>query len=165
MSRDPFKKLISKLKRNALYLKDGEWSINSTTNKKRMSGICENSNKWQPAKLLLTAEDLKEVYERQDGKCYWTKIPLELDLLYKDHPEWYPKHPKTPSVDRLDDQKDYTPDNVVLCLLHNNLGRNTFPADKYRQFLNEVDNGRLIQGDSSVDIEDGTGRFGRGEVL
>jgi hypothetical protein len=163
MPRDPFKKLISKLKRNALYLRNGEWVINSSTNKRRMSGFCENSAKWQPAKLLLTADDLRNVYDKQDGKCYWTQMPLELDLLYKDHPEWYSKHPKTPSVDRLDDQKDYTPDNVVLCLLHNNLGRNTYPADKYREFLDEVDNGRLIQGNSPVYIEDGKGHSGRGE--
>jgi hypothetical protein len=92
--------------------------------------VGENSKEWKPSRLYVTPEQLKQRFEEQDGKCHWFGIDLDLDLLFKDHPDWLPKHPLAPSVDRLDDELDYTLDNIVITCRFANFGRNIYPADR-----------------------------------
>ena len=89
-----------------------------------------NSKLWIPAKVLITSEDLRNQWKNQGEVCFWLKIPLDFDLLYNDHPDWVAKHPLAPSVDRIDDTKDYTPDNIVITSRFANFGRNVYPYDK-----------------------------------
>lgn len=123
---------------------NGQWTkINSSTNRRRMNktgssvggAVGENSKDWKPSKLLIDEKDLKDVWENQQGKCYWFDIPLDLDLLYKDHPGWFPKHPLAPSVDKIDDKLDYTKDNIVICCRFANFGRNVYPFDKMHELV------------------------------
>lgn len=76
----------------------------------------------------LTVEDIKEMYNKQNGLCYWFKIPLI--------PSNENKHPQQPSLDRLDRKKGYTKDNVVLCCYSANIGRNENSLDTWKNFLN-----------------------------
>jgi hypothetical protein len=119
--------------------KDGNWTvINSSTNKKRMNQewwVGSGGKNWTPSKNYLTAEILEEVWNEQEKVCYWFKIPLDFGLLYNDHPDWLPKHPMAPSVDRIDDSKDYTKDNIVICCRFANLGRNIYPFDKFHDVV------------------------------
>lgn len=152
--RDPFKKLLSNCASNAVSLdSNGEWTkINSSTNKRRMQktgssvggAAGTNSKQWNPSKLLITTDDLKEIWENQQGKCYWFGIDLDLNLLYKDHPEWYPKHPLAPSVDKIIESGDYTKENIVICCRYANFGRNVYPFDKTHDVV------KLLKGDKSV---------------
>jgi len=147
--RNPFDALLEMCKKNGLYqLGDGSWAINSSTNRRRMektgssvggaAGL--NSKEWIPAKVLITAQDLERQWEKQGRVCYWLKIPIDLGLLYKSHPNWYPKHPGAPSVDRIDDSKDYTPDNILITCRFANFGRNVYPYDKTTEFIDYVKN-------------------------
>lgn len=142
--RNPFEKLLANCKLNGIYQKqDGTWAINSSTNKRRMEGKgsavgSSMGKKWVPSKILITVEDLENQWKKQGCKCYWFNIPLDFQLLYKDHPEWFPKHPMAPSVDRVDDKLDYTPDNIVISCRFANLGRNVYPHDKMRDVLNLI---------------------------
>ena len=142
--RDPFEKLLSMCKMNAIYEKpDGTWVINSSTNQRRREGLgsavgSSMGKKWQPAKLLITAKDLREQWRKQNERCYWFNIPLDFHLLYKDHFEWMPKHPMAPSVDRIDDKKDYTSDNIVISCRFANLGRNIYPHDKMKDVVKTI---------------------------
>lgn len=145
--RDPFKKLLNNCKSNSLYQKpDGTWTINSSTNRRRMLGTGNgvggapgpNQKDWKPAKLLITEDDLKNQWKLQDEKCFWFSIPLDFGLLEKKHPDWSPKHPMAPSVDRKDDSKDYTPDNIVICCRFANLGRNIYPFDKTKVMIDKI---------------------------
>jgi hypothetical protein len=84
---------------------------------------------------MIDESDLKEIWERQGGRCYWFNIPLDLNLLYKDHPDWYPKHPLAPSVDKIDETGNYTRDNLVICCRFANFGRNIYPFDKTHELI------------------------------
>ena len=146
--RNPFQALLEMCKKNGIYLKaDGTWGINSSTNKKRMAGLgrfgsgSANSKPWTPAKVLITAEDLETQWNKQNGKCYWLNIPLDLGLLFKDHPNWYSKHPAAPSVDKINESGDYTPDNIVITCRFANLGRNIYPHDRMISFIETIKNG------------------------
>ena len=78
--RDHFKKLWSSILSNGVRQdSEGNWTvINSSTNRRRMQGTGNsvggasgaNQKPWVPAKVLVTPEDIKEIWERQGGKCY-----------------------------------------------------------------------------------------------
>jgi len=76
----------------------------------------------------LTVNDIDEMFEKQNGLCYWFKIPLV--------PSNYIKHPQQPSLDRLDRNKGYTRDNVVLTCYSANIGRNENDLETWKNFLN-----------------------------
>ncbi len=114
--RNGFKKLLGNVKMNALSQdSNGEWTlINSATNKRRMkyggAGLAydsdpefavEGNDRWIPAKCYITEMDLREIWHDQGEVCYWFKIPLDFNLLFASCPDYMPKHPLAPSVDRI----------------------------------------------------------------
>lgn len=150
--RNPFDALLQMCKKNGIYQKaDGTWAIDSSTNRRRMEktgssvggAAGKNSKEWKPAKVLITAADLEAQWEKQGKVCYWFKIPLDFGLLYKDHPDWYPKHPGAPSVDKIIESGDYTPDNIVITCRFANLGRNIYPHDKMLEFVKHIKEGMI----------------------
>ena len=76
----------------------------------------------------LTVNDINEMYQSQNGLCYWFNIPLI--------PSDNSKHPQQPSLDRLDRNKGYTKDNVVLACYSANIGRNENDLETWQNFLN-----------------------------
>ncbi len=65
-----------------------------------------------------------DLFLRQDGKCFW----LGVDLV----PSGTPYAPWKPSLDRLDNTKGYTEDNVVLSSRFANHARNGMDAEAFR---------------------------------
>jgi hypothetical protein len=90
-----------------------------------------NQKPWVPAKITVTPEDIKEIWERQGGKCYWFGVDLDLDLLYNDHIDWMPKHPLAPSIDKIDIHGDYSKDNIVITTRFANFGRNVCDFERF----------------------------------
>lgn len=70
---------------------------------------------------------LKDVWECQQGKCYYSNIPM----IYQNH-AW------RISIERLDTQKGYIPGNVVLCCLEFNT-RVGWTLDKVDAMLDILD--------------------------
>jgi hypothetical protein len=145
VQRDYFKKLWSTILSNGVRQdSDGNWNIiNSSTNKRRMNGTGSsvagpsghNQKKWIPAKIYVTPQDLEKIWNKQNGKCYWFGVDLDLNLLYKNHPDWMPKHPLAPSIDKINVDGDYTKDNIVICTRFANFGRNVCDFDKFEEIV------------------------------
>jgi hypothetical protein len=56
---------------------------------------------------IITTEEVVDVFNKQNGKCYYTNYPLEISHRNKT--------PYSLSIDRIDSNKGYTIDNIVLC--------------------------------------------------
>lgn len=78
----------------------------------------------------LSADDVLGLYARQYGRCYWFGIDL---VLTADR-----KHPMKPSLDRLDREKGYTLDNVVLACYSANIGRNEASAQLFSELVRQI---------------------------
>jgi hypothetical protein len=74
--------------------------------------------------------DINEMFEGQNGLCYWFNIPLI--------PSTQTKHPQQPSLDRLDGTKGYIKDNVVLCCYSANIGRNETDIETWKNFISLI---------------------------
>jgi len=148
LSRDNFKKLWSSILSNGVRQdSEGNWTvINSSTNKRRMEGkgssvggvAGPNQKAWVPAKIYVTPVELEEIWNKQGGKCYWFDIPLDIGLLYKSHPDWMPKHPLAPSIDKIDVNGDYIKENIVITTRFANFGRNVCEFERFREIVKTI---------------------------
>jgi len=77
----------------------------------------------------LTLEHLNVLLEKQSNRCYWFSIPLVIDGT---------KDPAHMSLDRLDNFKGYTKDNVVIASRAANLARNNTDVQTFTKFLDSV---------------------------
>lgn len=85
----------------------------------------------------LTDEDVKLLWELQNGCCYWLGVPLSEDAELPD------RHPLKPSLDRLDNSKGYIKDNVVITSTFANLGRSNTTVEDFSEFLNLIQQEKL----------------------
>jgi hypothetical protein len=86
-----------------------------------------NNSKKRGYENTLTIKDVLEIYENQNGMCFWFKTPMIPSLTKK--------HPQQPSLDRIDRFKGYTKDNVVLCCYAANIGRNETDVEIWSNFV------------------------------
>jgi hypothetical protein len=76
--------------------------------------------------------DLRDQYYKQDGKCYWLNIDLNLsDNLVS----W---HPLAISCDRIDNAIGYTKDNIVISSRFANLGRGAANKELFVSSLEKI---------------------------
>ena len=85
-------------------------------------------------KVTITKEDLKEQFSKQDGRCYWFGIPIDINDVYTSN------NPLAPSVDRLDNDKDYHKNNIVLCTILANMGRGKCGKKTFRRIVLKIKN-------------------------
>lgn len=82
--------------------------------------------------LEITLEDIKELWEKQKGLCYWLNIQMSLpDLEIKDSPF-------APSAERLNNDLGYVPGNVVLASRFANRGRGAYNGKDFENRLNKL---------------------------
>tara|TARA_B100001741_G_scaffold294371_1_gene276653 strand:- start:58 stop:534 length:477 start_codon:yes stop_codon:yes gene_type:complete len=116
-TKDPWKLLVCRARGNA---KPGHLKGNGIAREEALP-------------LDITAQSLRDQYNKQEGKCYWSGFPIDINGLLER------SNPLAPSLDRLDDDKGYTQDNVVLTIRLFNLGRQTCPADKFRKICDKIE--------------------------
>jgi hypothetical protein len=78
----------------------------------------------------LTEEFMRELNEKQNGLCYWYGCKMEVSLK--------PRYGLQYSLDRIDSKNGYTKDNVVLCCLMANLGKNKVDPKIWEEFSEMV---------------------------
>lgn len=78
----------------------------------------------------LDGDFLLSLFEKQGGRCYWLGVPMVPSIAHRD--------PRRPSVDRLDQGKGYTRDNVVLTTMFANMGRSSLDATSFAAFVEEL---------------------------
>jgi hypothetical protein len=81
----------------------------------------------------LTLEQLDSIFEAQDGKCYYTG-----DILDINYTSGYILKRSNLSIDRIDNSKGYTKDNIVLCTIRANVGRGTSTQEEFISMCRKV---------------------------
>lgn len=71
-----------------------------------------------------------ELYNNQNKKCYWYGIEMI--------PSSKAKYPFQPSVDRIDNTKGYSKDNIILCCFSANMGRNANNFETFKEFADVI---------------------------
>lgn len=78
---------------------------------------------------VVSSEFLIQLYEEQEGKCYYSNIEMNV-IIGK-------KNPKQISVDRIDSKIGYTENNIVLCCLAMNYCKSDFEETDFLEFIQE----------------------------
>lgn len=76
----------------------------------------------------ITDEDIIEKLREQDDRCYISKVPLSFN-----ENDWYGM-----SLDRVDSNKGYTKDNVIIVTKFVNTSKNTLSLEEYIKYTKEV---------------------------
>lgn len=79
--------------------------------------------------IAISWQDLERKFAEQNKRCFWLGIPLNPEWIFKTH------YPMAPSVDRLDNEKDYTYDNTVICSRFANLARGRCSARSFAKIM------------------------------
>jgi hypothetical protein len=101
----------------------GNWAGNLIRSIRRSAKI-------RNLKLDIDKEYILKLYKKQKGLCYWYKFKME--------PSTISRYPLQPSIDRIDNKMGYTKDNVVLCCLMANLGRNVCDVETWKDILKKL---------------------------
>ena len=83
----------------------------------------------------LTVEYLKQVWERQGGRCELTGLTMSLPRSTAGFNE---RHPQNASLDRVDNNLGYVQGNVRFLCLMANLARSNFEDEDVRDFCRAV---------------------------
>lgn len=81
--------------------------------------------------FTITTELINELLIKQNHKCYWTKLPL--NNKWKKARDAY-----APSLDRLDNSKGYTPDNICITTWVVNRMRGNLSVEEFTDLLNNI---------------------------
>ena len=82
----------------------------------------------------LTLDNLKLIWEKQNGKCAITG----LQMILPETTSSTNVGPKCVSIDRIDNSKGYSIDNIQLVCYSANLARNIFTVESIKDFFNEI---------------------------
>jgi hypothetical protein len=98
--------------------------------------ICKrcNSTNWQSVLYRrnkkyckdtdIDVDFINELFYSQGGKCFWLKIYMEMSNTLLQ-----------PSLDRINNERGYYKDNVILCCLFANRGRNQASFEDFDNFI------------------------------
>jgi hypothetical protein len=131
------KKLKEKYKNDPIYLSkmnDEMWAriaktkmhvTNSVRFKKRKYSTPRHNPNFSKE---ITIEFLQKLRKKQKSKCHW--LGIDIDFTRQDFL-------KSPSIDRLDNNRGYYQDNVVLTTLFANYARNRASVEEMKNFVSE----------------------------
>lgn len=89
----------------------------------------------------ITLEYLKEIWEKQNGICPYTR--LKMDLCINTQSKNIKSKINKASLDRIDSSKGYLQGNVEFVCLGVNYAKNGFPKEQAMDFFNKIMNNKL----------------------
>lgn len=92
----------------------------------------ERIKKGRQLEFTITPKDIEDLLIKQGNKCYWTNLPFNMEINNTKY-----KH-NGPSVDRLDNSKGYTPDNICITLWAVNRMRGNLSVEDFTNLLNNI---------------------------
>lgn len=98
---------------------------------KRVNSSCKHQ------KNSLTLEEIKEIWDRQNGVCEHTGLQLVLPNTIAGFHDSIPPH-KRASLDRIDNTKGYTKDNVHFVSYMTNMAKNRFNEKCVLDFIHAI---------------------------
>lgn len=122
------------LQKKGILNKGGDYHTNQYTNFKYMLKCVTNKNRNK--KCTISLEDLEELWNKQEGLCAYTKLPLILAThqnLKKNIPKW-----NLASVDRIDSNKGYEKDNIQFVSRTINYAKNDMTHEETINFLQYI---------------------------
>lgn len=129
-SYNDYKNFIQTLKYNIICKHDQKLYDNSYASK-----ICKAiRGYWKRENIIDTIipSEIRDLFKKQNGKSALTNIEM--------FPCKLPYYPFQPSVDRIDNNKPHTKDNLQLVCLAENFGRNKMTVDEFHNHINLIKN-------------------------
>lgn len=88
---------------------------------KKFDQLVKTAGERKNKKCFITVKDLNDVWQRQEGLCVYTKLPLTSEGHQLN----------TVSLDRIDSSKDYTADNIQLVCVPINRMKLDYAEDQF----------------------------------
>ena len=98
--------------------------------------IQRDKQKYQtPNKQLIDIKFIEKLLKQQKGKCYWYGVTMEIDSIEGT------RNPLKLTIDRLDCNKGYSKDNVVLTCYAANCGRADCSIEIWEKIIKKIKDG------------------------
>ncbi|HKL44065.1 MAG TPA: hypothetical protein VJ892_02175 [Candidatus Absconditabacterales bacterium] len=125
-------------KRNRTYKKrsDDRGTIEGALN--IISKQLQQGAKKRDIKFEITVDDLLDMREKQDGKCYYTGYEMTYGFVHYNEGSQSDKTKYQVSCDRLDNSIGYKRSNVVLCCTVANKMKNTMSEKEFYQICSDI---------------------------
>jgi hypothetical protein len=117
------KKCYSNLRRDSL-------SLSYKNRANSLFNSAKHGSKKRGIIFKITKDDIIRQYERQNGKCYYSGLPIS--LISKDD--------NVMSLDRINSELGYVPNNIVICGWKINKMKSDFSIDKFLKLCKEICN-------------------------
>jgi hypothetical protein len=110
---------------------------------------CKHTAEQRGLDFNLDLEFLKNLWDKQDGKCAYTNINMDIAETYR-----HKNHSiMAASVDRIDSNKGYLKDNVEFVCRFVNLGKRDYSKEDVIKIINLIkDNGRMPERQSGQTV-------------
>lgn len=99
---------------------------------KKISSI-KNNCKRNNVKFDLTVKNIMDLWNKQQGKCYYSNIPMSNSMKQLGFQAW-----DSPSIDRLEPNKGYVVDNIVWCIFAVNSFKSSLTEKQFKSKLKEI---------------------------
>jgi hypothetical protein len=103
----------------------------------RLGQLVNEKREFTPYEITISPQDLREMWDLQEGRCYWMGGYMLIEDLF------IPHSPFAPSVDRKDSNGGYHRDNIVLATRLANKGRGCYDDPNFKTKLDNLINSSI----------------------
>lgn len=86
----------------------------------------------------ITSGYLVSIWDKQNGKCYYSGRDLQYNKIKEELPEDKRIHPERVSIDRIDSKKGYIEGNVVLCCWTANNIKQDLSIQEFKSWIDDI---------------------------